>query len=115
MAKIHSADDSAAKGGDLGYLHRGMLAEGLHQQIDTMKAGEVSPAVDVLEGVALIKLHERNAAKLRDFDSVRPRALELLKREQADAAWKDFVARLRRDAVIEMGPSWTVTDIARGP
>lgn len=101
MAKIHSADASAAKGGDLGYLHRGMLGEAIHKEIDALKPGEVSPSFDVLEGVALFKLQERSAAKLRAFESVKERAADLLKREASEAAWKKFVAGLRRDAVIE--------------
>lgn len=115
MARIHSADGSAAKGGDLGYLHRGMLGEALHTAIDALKPGEVSPAVDVLEGVAVFKLHERTEPKPRAFADVKARAAELLKRERADNAWKDFVARLRRDAVIQMEPSWTTADAKKAP
>lgn len=116
LAKIHSADASAAKGGDLGYLHRGMLAEALHNSIDAMKAGDISESVDVLEGVAIFRLIERADAKLRGFADVRGRATELLKREQSDTAWKRFVAELRKQAVIEReGALWATTQTSRGP
>jgi parvulin-like peptidyl-prolyl isomerase len=101
LAKIHSADPSAAKGGDLGYLHRGMLSEALHNNIDSMKPGDISASLDVLDGVAIFRLLERQSAKLRDFPDVRARAAELLKREQSDAAWKRFVADLRSQATIQ--------------
>lgn len=104
LARIHSSDASAAKGGDLGYVHRGMLSDGLHEHIDGMKAGDFSQSLDVLDGVALFKLHERSAAKLREFADVRARATELLKRDLAQAAWKDFIAGLRRNASIETDP-----------
>jgi hypothetical protein len=55
----------------------------------------------VLDGVAIFRLLERQSAKLRDFPDVRVRAAELLKREQSDAAWKRFVADLRRQATIQ--------------
>ena len=114
LAKLRYADASAAKGGDLGYLHRGLLAENLHVALDALKAGEVSKPVDVLEGVSIFKLHERTQPELRPFDAVRVRALELLKREQADKAWKDFVAGLRSAAVVEMDPSWLASGKPRG-
>lgn len=101
MAKLRSADSSAAKGGDLGYLHRGMLGEALHVAIDALKDGEVGKPTDVLEGVAIFKLHQRREARQRQFADVRERAGELLKRERAEGAWKQFVAELRRDAVIQ--------------
>lgn len=101
MAKLRSADASAAKGGDLGYLHRGMLGEALHVAIDQLQDGEVGKPTDVLEGVAIFKLHQRKVARLRAFDDVRERATELAKRERAEGEWKRFVASLRRGAVIE--------------
>ena len=100
-ARIHSGDGSAAKGGDMGYVHRGMLPEAVHQAIDALKPGEVSEALDVLDGVAIVKLHDRAVPKLREYDAVRERASELLKRNLAETAWNEFVAGLRRSAVIE--------------
>ena len=114
LARAHSGDDSAAKGGDLGYLHRGMLAESIHAQIDALKADEVSMSFDVLEGVAIFKLHKRTQPELRSFDAVSTRALDLLKREQSDKAWKNFVAGLRSAAVVEMDPSWLASNKPRG-
>lgn len=132
LARIHSGDGSAGKGGDLGYLHRGMLGEGVHREVDLLKAGEVSPSFDVLDGVAVFKLHERAAARLHEFDAVKARAAELLKRERSEQAWKVFVANLRQGAVIEKHAplypavparpgagdkeaAWLPTDKPRGP
>lgn len=116
LAKLHSSDATATKGGDLGYLHRGMLGEGITQEIDKLKPGEVSNSFDVLDGVVIFKLHERATARLRDFDSVRARAGDLLARDLAERAWRGFLAELRRNAVIEMkNPAWAAKDGARGP
>lgn len=101
LARLRSADPSAANGGDLGYLHRGMLGEALHAAIDSLAPGQVARPTDVLEGVAIFKLLDRKAAQLRGFDDVRDRARELLKRDLAEGAWKRFVADLRKVAVIE--------------
>lgn len=104
LAKIHSSDESAAKGGDMGYVHRGMLPEPVQGVVDSLKNGAVSEPVAVLEGIALIRMVDRKAPALRAFPDVRERATELLRRQKADEAWKAFVARLRTDATIEFDP-----------
>jgi len=102
QARLVSADASAPEGGDLGYLHRGMIPEGLQDTIDTMPAGALSEPTRVLQGVAIFKLLERKAAIHHAFDRVAERARELLMRERKDAAWARYLAELRKDANIEL-------------
>ena len=101
-ARLHSNDASAAKGGDLGYVHRGMLPEATHEKIDMAKLGEVSEPITTLEGVALIRLDERVLSSLRVFSDVEKRASELLVREREALAKKDALVRLRSQAKIEI-------------
>jgi parvulin-like peptidyl-prolyl isomerase len=56
----------------------------------------------MLEGFALFRLDERVAPKLHDFSEVKPRAQELLKREQQEQAWKGLASRLRKAANIQI-------------
>lgn len=100
LARLHSGDASAQNGGDMGYVHRGMLPEGVHGDIDRLKPGMISEPVTVLEGVAIFRLTERREARLRNFQEARKRAGELWRREQADTRWKDLIARLRQTAQI---------------
>ncbi len=102
LAQVHSAHESAAKGGDLGYLHRGMLPEALDNLLTEMKPGQLSAPTDVLEGVALLKLMERREPALRKFDDVRERAEGLLQRERANDAWNSFTKELHRVAKVEV-------------
>ncbi len=102
LAKAHSADESADKGGDLGYLHRGMLPDGIQEKIDAMKPGELSPPTRVLQGYAVFRYEARQAPKHHDFATVRNRASDLLARDMADQAWTDFLARLRKKAKVEV-------------
>lgn len=102
LAKIHSGDESAAKGGDMGFVHRGALPEPVQAAADKLDGGRVSDPVDVLEGVAIVRVSERVPAQLRPYDAVAQRARELLRRKMADDAWKTFVAGLRGKAKIEI-------------
>ncbi len=95
LARLHSADDSAARGGALGYLHRGMLPEALQEKIDQLQEGVAAEPLTLLEGVAIFRLDERVPAKLRSFEEVHARAGELLRRDRAEAAWRELILALR--------------------
>ncbi len=106
LARLHSADPSAEKGGDLGYLHRGMLPEAIQTQlVDTLKPGEVSLPVTLLEGIAIVRLEDRKAPQLRGYEDVRQRAAELAQREAADERWKRLIADLRSRTRIRLDES----------
>jgi peptidylprolyl isomerase len=103
LARMKSGDAESAKaGGDMGYVHRGMLPEGIHGEIDKLVPGAISPAVRLLEGVAVFRLADRREQRLRSFDEVRPRAAELVRRERSDGSWSALIAGLRKRAVIQM-------------
>ncbi|MCP5150169.1 MAG: peptidylprolyl isomerase [Ectothiorhodospiraceae bacterium] len=94
-ARLRSGDASAAKGGDMGYLHGGMLAAPAEAALAELAVGAVSDPVQVLEGVVILRLDERVAARLNPLDAVRERARELWLREHRDGAWQALLARLR--------------------
>lgn len=101
MAKLYSKDEATVDaGGDMGYLHEGMLP-GLPQEIiSNLKVGEVSEPVRLLEGVAIFKLTERSKPGASSFESVKQRASELWRSEQSDAAWSTFLADLRKKTPV---------------
>lgn len=99
-ARLHSSVYSDA-GGDMGYLHRGMLPEVIQERIDQFVVGQINEPIDTLEGVAIFKLLERLVPKKRDFADVAGRARELLLRERQDKAWKDLVDRLVAKAEVK--------------
>lgn len=114
LAGIHSGDESASRGGDLGFVHRGALPEPVQAVADKLDGGAMSEPIDVLEGVAIIRVSGRAAAALRPFDAVEERARELLRRKSADEAWKAFVAKLRTGAKIEVDAQ-RVPELAAAP
>ena len=101
-ARLHSMHDSAVNGGDMGYLHGGMLTEGLQAYIDKLQVGERSKPVRMLEGYAIYQLEDLIPAKLQEFSAIQDRAQELLKRSWADQAWKETIGRLRATAKIKL-------------
>jgi len=107
-AKLQSGDAASAEsGGDMGYVHRGMLGEDVHAALDKVKPGEIVGPLRLLQGVALFKLVDRREPKLQPFEAVAARAEGLLRRERSEQAWKDFLMGLRQGAKIEIDPAFT--------
>lgn len=102
LARIHSADESAAKGGDMGYIHKGMLAIPAQNVVDMMSANEISEPVVLLQGVAIFRLDDRTTAKLNPFERIKDRAQALLKRDQSGEAWKNLISDLRKKTKIKL-------------
>lgn len=105
LAKLHSGDRSAAQGGQMDYTHRGMLPEAVHGVVDALKAKELSEPVQLLEGVAILRLDDRRAAQQRRFEQVKDRAADLWQREEAQARWNRLIAELRRATPVRIDES----------
>jgi len=102
LARIHSSDDSAQNGGDMGYTHSGMLGDAAQKVLDIMEVGDISAPVMMLEGVAVFRLDDRVTPELNPFDAVRERAEQLYMREMGDKAWESLIGELHSEAKIEV-------------
>jgi parvulin-like peptidyl-prolyl isomerase len=100
QARLSSNDASAENGGDMGYLHAGMLSESLQAKVSEFKVGEVADPIETLQGVVIVRLEDRTPAKLQPFERVAERARDLLLREKKELAWQSFVAKLRSAATV---------------
>ena len=92
-ARLHSTA-YADTGGDMGYLHRGMLPEIIQEQIDKYEQGKINVPLETLQGVAIVRLEDRLAAKKKEFSDVADRARDLLIRERQDRAWTGLIEKL---------------------
>ena len=100
FARLYSGDVSAEKGGDMGYVHREMLSESAQKAIDKLQPGQISEPVRTLHGVAILRLDDRQAERLRDYADVSDRAYKLWRREHSEAAWLAFKSKLRLDTPV---------------
>ncbi len=105
LARAKSGDISAGQGGDLGYLHRGMMSDTVQESVDKLKPGAISDPVRVLEGVGIVRLSERKPPKLNSFEAARERIRELWLREQGERAWKSLIARLKKETPVHVDES----------
>jgi hypothetical protein len=102
LARLRSADGSAANGGDMGYLHKGMLSEEAQAVVDALAPGQVAEPVRVLQGYALLKLHGRSEPVVHGLDRVRERAVQLYKRDTGAKRWSEFTQKLLSDSDVKV-------------
>lgn len=102
LARQHSADGSAAQGGDLNFFPRGQMVGPFDQAAFSMKPGEISDLVTTQFGYHIIKLTERRPASTVAFEQVAPRVKEYLTEQQKQARAQAFIVSLKQKAKIEV-------------
>ena len=100
LARQHSDDASAAKGGDLGWLSPGETVPEFERAMDALQPGEVSEPVRSPFGVHLIKVLERRDEDLSQ-ERQRVMARQAIRLRKADTAYQDWVRQQRDKAYVE--------------
>jgi len=114
LARIHSGDESAVDGGNMGYIHTGMLSKPAQAVLNTMDIGQISEPVMLLQGVAIFRLNGVQGTKINEFENVKDRAQSLLYREMQDEAWKNLIISLRKKSSITINEK-VVNSVSTGP
>jgi peptidyl-prolyl cis-trans isomerase SurA len=103
LARQHSDDASAAKGGDLGWINPGDTVPEFEKAMDALKDGEVSEPVQSPFGWHLIQVLER---RTQDVTQERQRltARQAIRERKAEDAFQDWVRQIRDSAYVELRP-----------
>ncbi|HHW64880.1 MAG TPA: molecular chaperone SurA, partial [Rhodocyclaceae bacterium] len=100
LAKASSADLSAAKGGDLGWLNPGDTVPEFERAMNALQPGEVSPPVRSPFGWHLIQVLERRVQDVTD-ERKRAAARQALRERKAEQAYEDWVRQLRDSTYVD--------------
>lgn len=100
LAKLHSDDLSASKGGDLGWLNPGDTVPDFERAMDALEPGQASAPVRSPFGWHLIQVLERRE---QDVSQERRRleARRALRARKAEEAFDDWVRQTRDRAYVE--------------
>ena len=101
LARLHSQDASAAKGGDLGWVLPGDTVPEFERAMVALKPGEISQPVRSPFGFHLIQMLERRATGLTP-ERQRMQARLALKERKADEAYQEWLRQLRDRTYVEM-------------
>ena len=98
------SEDSATKvnGGDTGFFYRGTMVPDFERVAFSLKPGEVSDPVDTVFGVHILKLEERQEARLLPLDEVREQLRDYVREEKMEAAVEAKIDELRAAADVEV-------------
>ena len=105
LARENSMHESAARGGDLGLVHKGVLSKELQDIADALQIGETAEPKMILRGVVLVRLEERQSAQQISFERARERAAKLLHQERRERAWRELLEGLRAKTPVEINAS----------
>ncbi len=100
LAKVHSEDTTAAKGGDLGWISAGDTVPEFERTVNALRDGEVSQPVQTPFGWHLVQVLERRSEKLSE-DRRRLAARQTLRARKSDEAFQEWLRQSRDRAFVE--------------
>jgi peptidyl-prolyl cis-trans isomerase SurA len=100
LAKVHSEDASASKGGDLGWVAPGDTVPEFEKVMNALKDKEVSQPVQTPFGWHLVQVVERRSDELSE-DRKKVAARQAIRARKADEAYQDWVRQQRDRAFVE--------------
>lgn len=100
LARLHSVDPSATRGGDLGWLYSGDTVPEFERAMNQLKPGEVSEPVQSPFGWHLIQVLERRTEE-SPIERNRLAARQALRDRKADEAYQEWLRQLRDRTYVE--------------
>jgi peptidyl-prolyl cis-trans isomerase SurA len=100
LARLHSLDGSATKGGDLGWLYPGDTVPEFERAMNDLDPGEVSRPVKTPFGYHLIEVLERRVQEVSS-DRLRNAARQALRERKLDEAYQDWLRQARDRSYVE--------------
>jgi peptidyl-prolyl cis-trans isomerase SurA len=100
LARIHSEDASASKGGDLGWVAPGDTVPEFERVMNALKDGDVSEPIQTPFGWHLVQVVERRSDELSE-DRKKVAARQAIRARKADEAYQDWLRQSRDRAFVE--------------
>ena len=103
LARLHSDDGSASKGGDLGWVNPGDTDPEFEKAMNALQPGQVSAPTQSPFGWHLIQVLER---RTQDVTQERQKLLarKAIRDRKAEEAFQDWVRQIRDSAYVELRP-----------
>ena len=100
LARLHSEDASASKGGDLGWVAAGDTVPEFERAMNALKEKEVSEPIQTPFGWHLVQVLERRSDELSE-DRKKVAARNAIRARKADEAYQDWLRQSRDRAYVE--------------
>ena len=101
LARLNSQDGTAARGGELGWLHAGDTVPEFERVINVLKPGELSEPVRSPFGFHLIQVLERRTTDM-SVERQRLQARQQLRERKSEEAYQEWLRQLRDRTYVEL-------------
>ncbi|HQR59932.1 MAG TPA: peptidylprolyl isomerase [Methylophilaceae bacterium] len=100
LARLHSEDGSASKGGDMGWVGAGDTVPDFEKAMNALKIGEISEPVRTQFGWHIIQVTERREQDMGK-EAARLKARQEIRARKSEEAYQDWLRELRDRAYVE--------------
>jgi peptidyl-prolyl cis-trans isomerase SurA len=100
LARLHSDDATAARGGDLGWVSPGDTVPEFERAMEALKPGKTSAPFKTAFGWHIVQVLERREQDMSQ-DRQRLTARQAIRSRKADEQWQEWVRQQRDKAYIE--------------
>jgi len=101
LARLHSDDASAARGGDLGWISPGDTVPEFERAMQQLKPGQVSSPFKSAFGWHIVQVLERREQDMSK-DRQKLTARQAIRGRKADEQWQEWVRQQRDKAYVEL-------------
>jgi peptidyl-prolyl cis-trans isomerase SurA len=101
LARLNSQDGTAARGGELGWLHAGDTVPEFERVMNVLKPGELSEPVRSPFGFHLIQVLERRTTDM-SVERQRLQARQQLRERKSEEAYQEWLRQLRDRTYVEL-------------
>lgn len=102
LARAHSTDTTASRGGDIGFFQQGQLVKEFEVAAMALEPGQVGEVVKSSFGYHVLKLTDRLQPSLREFRAVRGAIEERLLNQKRSELLKKLIEKLRSDHKVQL-------------
>jgi peptidyl-prolyl cis-trans isomerase C len=95
LARSKSIDDTASRGGDVGFFRKGQVLPEFENACTQLKIGEISPIVKSQFGYHVIKLTDKKEPADETFEEAKAKIIEELKREKQKELFNKLIIDLK--------------------
>lgn len=101
LAKEYSTDNSAEKGGELGYFSRGKMVAEFEEAAFSMKPGTISEPVKTEHGYHIIQVTDKKEAKEATLEDHKKEIKELLVEKQIQTEYVNWLEEVKENYDIK--------------
>ncbi len=102
LAKAHSIDATATRGGDVGYFRMGQLVPEFEKACSELKVGETSGIVRTKFGFHIIKLTDKKEPAPEAYEKVKGAIGDELRKKKRSELFDKLVARLKEKYQVKI-------------